>query len=58
MPTKKPAAPRGRAPRMVYINVRIKATTRDRMKALTASLGVASQGALLDAVFADPEKRK
>ena len=48
--TKAIAAPtrRGRPPRKVYINVLVKATTRDGLAKLKASGSLASQGEVID----------
>jgi hypothetical protein len=51
----KPAAPprRGRPPRRVYINVLVKATTREALTRLKADGELASQGEVIDALVAN-----
>jgi hypothetical protein len=48
--TAPPAAPtrRGRPPRRVYINVLVKATTREGLTRMKADAGLASQGEVID----------
>ncbi len=51
------AAPRsGRPPTMVFINVRVHASTRKGLTALKARLGAASQGEVLDRLVASALK--
>jgi len=49
---KKPVA-RGRKPRMVYINVLVRATTRDALTGIKAKRGLRSQGAVIDTLVAE-----
>lgn len=44
------AARRGRPPRRVYINVLVKATTREGLTRMKADSGLASQGEVIDAL--------
>jgi hypothetical protein len=54
MTRRQPAAPppapprRGRPPRRVYINVLVRATTRESLSRLKAESGLASQGEVID----------
>jgi hypothetical protein len=46
------AAARGRPPKMVYINVLVKASTRSALTRLKSRAGAPSQGAIIDGLVA------
>jgi hypothetical protein len=50
--TPSPATRRGRPPRRVYINVLVKATTREGLTRLKAAGELASQGEVIDELVA------
>lgn len=58
MPRTRPARPRGRPFKTVFINVEIREKTRDAISELKKITGLRTQGEVLDHLLADVMRRR
>ncbi|HEY4372069.1 MAG TPA: hypothetical protein VGN52_09110 [Burkholderiales bacterium] len=58
MPRSRPTRPRGRPFKTVFINVEIRAHTRDAISELKKLTGLRTQGEVLDHLIADVMRRR